>query len=115
MILQALENYYQVLAARGEIALAGWGTAGVSFALALAPDGALLGVQPLKITSLDGKKEVPVSYTHLASSSRPSPRRRLIRELRPTPVPMATAISRFCTGNTSDTAVSASSLTLATK
>ena len=59
MILQALENYYQVLAARGEIALAGWGTAGVSFALALAPDGALLGVQPLKITSLDGKKEVP--------------------------------------------------------
>ena len=68
-----------------------------------------------KISQLQTASSKPWAAAARASSSRPSPRRRLIRELRPTPVPMATAISRFCTGNTSETAVSASSLTLATK
>ena len=43
-----------------------------------------------------------------------SPKRRLISELRPTPVPTATAISRFWIGKTSETPVSALSLTCAT-
>ena len=37
MILQALANYYQVLAARKEIAPPGRASVGVSFALELAP------------------------------------------------------------------------------
>lgn len=61
MILQALASYYQVLAARKEIAPPGRASVGVSFALELAPDGALLRVLPLKVQPAEGKKELPQS------------------------------------------------------
>lgn len=59
MILQALCTYYDALAARGEISPPGWCEAKVSFALDISGDGTLHGVIPLKIPTVDGKKQVP--------------------------------------------------------
>lgn len=61
MILQALCDYYDALASRGEVTPPGWSVAKVSFALDLDGQGALRGIIPLKITPEDGKKEVPQS------------------------------------------------------
>lgn len=59
MILHALTQYYDALAARGEISPPGWCDAKVSFALKIGEDGGLLGIFPLRLPSADGKKEVP--------------------------------------------------------
>ncbi len=61
MILQALCDYYDALARRGDITPPGWSLAKVSFALDIDEQGSLLGVIPLKIMPEGGKKEVPQS------------------------------------------------------
>lgn len=58
MILQALVNYYEQLALRGEISKPGWQEAKVSFALNLSGDGGLLNVLPLKTEDRQGKRTV---------------------------------------------------------
>lgn len=58
MILQALNQYYEALAARGEISPSGWCKAKVSYALRLREDGELLGVTHLKQTTKDGKRQI---------------------------------------------------------
>lgn len=58
MILQALVNYYEKLADRGEIAKPGWGKAKVSYGLRISLDGELLGIIPLKTEEQRGKKNV---------------------------------------------------------
>lgn len=60
MILQALNRYYEILVDDSAIGIApfGYSTVGVSFALNLAPDGALLDVFPLFIQEQRGKKTV---------------------------------------------------------
>lgn len=50
MILQALCEYYQALAAKGEISRPGWNPAKVGFALVLGGDGSLIDVMRLKET-----------------------------------------------------------------
>ena len=62
MILQALCRYYDALAARGAISQPGWCGVKVSFALSIDEQGALRGVIPLKVSSSDGKKELPRYY-----------------------------------------------------
>ena len=59
MILQALYQYYDALAARGEISPPGWCDAKVSFALDIDESGTLRGVIPLKRIPDGGKKEIP--------------------------------------------------------
>lgn len=59
MILQALYQYYDALAARGEISPPGWCDAKVSFALDIDESGTLRGVIPLKRVPDGGKKEIP--------------------------------------------------------
>lgn len=59
MILQALAQYYTALCERGEVCAPGWNIARVSFALDLAPDGALLQVFPLKVKPAGAKKDLP--------------------------------------------------------
>lgn len=59
MILQALVEYYNALAARGKISLPGWCDAKVSYALHIEEDGTLAGVLPLKYRPEGGKKEIP--------------------------------------------------------
>lgn len=59
MILQALYQYYDALAARGEISPPGWCDAKVSFALDIDESGTLHGVIPLKRVPDGGKKEIP--------------------------------------------------------
>ena len=61
MILQALCDYYDALARRGDITPPGWSVAKVSFALDIDEQGTLHGVIPLKVTPEGGKKEVPQS------------------------------------------------------
>ncbi len=61
MILQALCDYYDALAQRGEITPPGWSVAKVSFALDIDEQGELRRVFPLKITAEGSKKEVPQS------------------------------------------------------
>lgn len=58
MILQALVNYYEQLALRGEISKPGWQEAKVSFALNLSGDGGLLNVLPLKTEDRQEKRTV---------------------------------------------------------
>ena len=48
MILNALVDYYEALAARGAIARPGWGKTKISFALELDGDGKLLRALPLR-------------------------------------------------------------------
>lgn len=59
MILQALVDYYEELAARGEIARPGWAKVKVSWALELDENGRLADVFPLRYQSADGKKMLP--------------------------------------------------------
>jgi len=59
MILQSLADYYEALAARGEIARPGWGKAKIAFALELDKSGKLTRVVPLSSPSPDGKKLIP--------------------------------------------------------
>ena len=60
MILQSLVSYYEALAARGEISRPGYSLAKVSYALRIGWDGALLGIVPMKVAEIRGKKEVQV-------------------------------------------------------
>lgn len=59
MILQALVDYYEQLAAQGRIAKPGWGKVKVSWALEIDENGQLLDVLPLRTPSSDGKKMLP--------------------------------------------------------
>lgn len=59
MILQSLADYYEALAARGEIARPGWGKAKIAFALELDKSGKLTRVVPLSSPAPDGKKLIP--------------------------------------------------------
>lgn len=59
MILQSLVDYYEELAARGEIARPGWAKVKVSWALELDENGELINVLPLRYPSEDGKRMLP--------------------------------------------------------
>ncbi len=61
MILQALCDYYDALARRGEVTSPGWSMAKASFALDIDEQGVLNGIIPLKVTPEGGKKEIPQS------------------------------------------------------
>lgn len=58
MILQALTQLYEDLAARGEIARPGWSQAKISYALCLEEDGSLIQVIPQLVPGQVGKKTV---------------------------------------------------------
>lgn len=58
MILQALVDYYEALAAKGMVAKPGWGTAKISYALNIDKQGKLLNLLSLKIPVQKGKKTV---------------------------------------------------------
>lgn len=60
MILQALVDYYEALAAQGRVAKPGWGIAKISYALNLDKQGRLLNLISLKLTKPKGKKAVEV-------------------------------------------------------
>lgn len=60
MILQALVDYYEALAAQGRVAKPGWGIAKISYALNLDKQGRLLNLISLKLTKQKGKKAVEV-------------------------------------------------------
>lgn len=60
MILQALVDYYEALAAQGRVAKPGWGIAKISYALNLDKQGRLLNFISLKLTKQKGKKAVEV-------------------------------------------------------
>ncbi len=60
MILQALVDYYEALAAKGKVAKPGWGMAKISYALNIDAQGDLLNVIPLLIPQKKGKKVVEV-------------------------------------------------------
>lgn len=60
MILQALVDYYEALAAKGRVAKPGWGIAKISYALNLDKQGKLLNLISLKLTKQKGKKAVEV-------------------------------------------------------
>ncbi len=59
MILQALCDYYDALARRGDITPPGWSMAKVSFALDLDENGTLRGIIPLKVRPEGAKKDFP--------------------------------------------------------
>ena len=59
MILQALVEYYEALASRGDIPRPGWAKAKISWALEIDEKGQLLDVLPLRSPSPDGKKMQP--------------------------------------------------------
>lgn len=69
MILQSLTEYYEALARRGELARPGWGSAKISFALELSPNGELLSVLPLFVTVQDKKKTVQRPREFLAPAA----------------------------------------------
>lgn len=58
MILQALTDYYQNLADKGEIALPGWGQVKASYVLCIGADGSLEQVISAQIEQKKGKKTV---------------------------------------------------------
>lgn len=58
MILQALVDYYETLAQRGEIARPGWAKVKVSYALEIDENGRLLQVHSLKSEKQTGKQTV---------------------------------------------------------
>lgn len=62
MILESLAAYYETLLARGVsgVPRSGWSAAKVSYGLELSPDGALIGLLPLKVPELRGTKQVEV-------------------------------------------------------
>ena len=55
MILQALVDYYEALAAKGKVAKPGWGNAKISYALNIDKQGRLLNLLSLKISVQKGK------------------------------------------------------------
>ncbi len=59
MILQALVDYYEDLAAQGKISRPGWAKVKVSWALEIDEAGRLLDVLPLRRPSENGKKMIP--------------------------------------------------------
>ncbi len=59
MILQALTEYYETLAAQGRISRPGWSKVKVSWGLEIGVNGGLLDVLPLRSPSADGKKMLP--------------------------------------------------------
>ncbi len=59
MILQALTDYYELLAGQGRIGRPGWSNAKISWALEINNDGQLVSVLPLRHPSEDGKKLLP--------------------------------------------------------
>ena len=58
MILQALTQLYEDLAARGDIARRGWGKASISYALCLSEDGSLTDAVPMFVEEQVGNKTV---------------------------------------------------------
>jgi CRISPR-associated protein Csd1 len=58
MILQALVDYYDILARDGQVSRPGYCKAGVSFALELSEEGKLVSIVPLKQERQIGKKTV---------------------------------------------------------
>jgi CRISPR-associated protein Csd1 len=60
MILQALKEQYEALAARGKIKEPGWSPEKVSYALNLRLDGSVINVIPLMQPSEKSKKEAPI-------------------------------------------------------
>ena len=58
MILQALTQLYEDLAARGDIARRGWGKAAISYALCLSEDGRLTDAVPMFVEEQNGSKTV---------------------------------------------------------
>ena len=56
MILKALTDYYELMAAKGEMPSMGWGRQKVSYALELDSDGNLIKIHDLKIQKIVGKK-----------------------------------------------------------
>lgn len=58
MILQALVEYYEKLAAQGKVSRLGWCHAKVSYALNLSENGEVLGITSRKIEEQRGKKTV---------------------------------------------------------
>ena len=65
MILHALVDYYEALAAQGRVAKPGWGIAKISYALNLDKQGRLLNLISLKLTKQKGKKAVEVPQSIL--------------------------------------------------
>lgn len=59
MILQALTDYYELLAGQGRIGRPGWSNIKISWALEINADGQLVSVLPLKHPSENGKKLIP--------------------------------------------------------
>lgn len=59
MILQALFDYYEALAAQGKITRPGWSKTKISWALEIDENGTLLNVLPLRSPGTDGKKLLP--------------------------------------------------------
>jgi CRISPR-associated protein Csd1 len=74
VILQALCDYYDILARAGEISKPGYAPTKVSFALVLEEDGALAGVVPQKYQVLRGKK----SYDAPKEFQLPAPVKRAV-------------------------------------
>lgn len=60
MILQALVDYYEALAAKGKVGKPGWGYAKISYALNIDKQGKLLNVITMLTTQQKGKKIVEV-------------------------------------------------------
>ncbi len=59
MILQALTDYYELLAGQGRIGRPGWSNVKISWALEIDADGQLVSVLPLRHPSDDGKRLLP--------------------------------------------------------
>jgi CRISPR-associated protein Csd1 len=60
MILEALMQYYEILARQGKVPLRNWSRAGVSDRLMLDDSGCLVGIVSAKVMAQRGKKEVEV-------------------------------------------------------
>lgn len=58
MILQALVRHYENLERQGKVSREGWCAAKVSYGIALSPEGAIIGILPLKQEETRGKKTV---------------------------------------------------------
>ena len=58
MILQALVDYYESLAAQGKLAKPGWGKANISYALDISEIGELLSIRTLLNQITQGKKTI---------------------------------------------------------
>lgn len=65
MILQALVEYYEILAKKGKVSRLGWCQAKVSYAINLSEEGEILGISSRKVEEMRGKKAVwvPTSLT----------------------------------------------------